>query len=503
MDAKIDQNQINSAVWAACDSFKGDIDSSLYKDYILVILFLKYISDVWKDHYETYKMQHGDDEERIRRKLDRERFVMPKGASFYDIYANRTADDLGQLINKALDEVERQNKTKLEGMFRNIDFNSEFNLGRTKDRNRRLKLLLEDFAKTELDMRPSRVSEDVIGNAYIYLMEKLASSAVKKGEEFYTPDAVSTLLAKLSKPKDGDKICDPTCGSGDLLIRAAREVGSRNYALFGMEVNECTWALAKMNMFLHSCDSARIECCNTLTNPKLKEYRRLLKFDVVIGNPPFSLDKWGAEEVDPDKFNRFWRGVPPKSKGDYAFISHMIEAALDKEGRVTVVVPHGVLFREGQEGKIRQRLIEENLLDAVIGLPEKLFPTTSIPVVILVFDRSREVGGKNQNRKDILFINASHEYEAEKNQNIMFDTHIEKIMRVFDAREEISKFSHLASLEEVKKNDFNLNLSLYVNTLEKEEEIDKMALQDEIESLEAELIQVRSRLKAIIQEIKQ
>lgn len=503
MDAKINQSQINSAAWAACDTFRGVVDPSQYKDYILVILFLKYISDVWRDHYENYSKQYGYDEERIRRKLDRERFVLPKGASFYDLYANREADDLGDLINKALDAVETQNKGKLEGVFRNIDFNSESNLGRTKDRNRRLKLLLEDFAKPELDMRPSRVSEDVIGNTYIYLIEKFASDAGKKAGEFYTPYAVSTLLAKVAKPKDGNKICDPACGSGGLLVEAAREVGSRNYALFGMEVNGSTWALARMNMFLHGCDSARIEWCNTLTNPELKEQNRLMKFNVVVANPPFSLDKWGAEDADGDKFNRFWRGIPPKSKGDYAFISHMIEVALAKEGRVAVVVPHGVLFRGGAEGKIRQKLIEENLLDAVIGLPEKLFPTTGIPVAILVFDRSRETGGKNQNRKDILFIDASQEYEAEKNQNILSAPQIEKIMKVFDSREEISKFSHLASFEEVKENDFNLNIPRYVDTFEEEEEIDVMALQGEIESLEVELTQVRSKMKAILQEIKQ
>lgn len=503
MDAKINQSQINSAAWAACDTFRGVVDPSQYKDYILVILFLKYISDVWRDHYENYSKQYGDDEERIRRKLDRERFVLPKGASFYDLYANREADDLGDLINKALDAVETQNKAKLEGVFRNIDFNSESNLGRTKDRNRRLKLLLEDFAKPELDMRPSRVSEDVIGNTYIYLIEKFASDAGKKAGEFYTPYAVSTLLAKVAKPKDGDKICDPACGSGGLLVEAAREVGSRNYALFGMEVNGSTWALARMNMFLHGCDSARIEWCNTLTNPELKEQNRLMKFNVVVANPPFSLDKWGAEDADGDKFNRFWRGIPPKSKGDYAFISHMIEVALAKEGRVAVVVPHGVLFRGGAEGKIRQKLIEENLLDAVIGLPEKLFPTTGIPVAILVFDRSREAGAKNHNRKDILFIDASQEYEAEKNQNILSASQIEKIMNVFDSREEVTKFSHSAFFEEVKENDFNLNIPRYVDTFEEEEEIDVMALQDEIESLEVELIQVRSKMKAILQEIKQ
>lgn len=503
MSDKINQSQINAAAWAACDTFRGVVDPAQYKDYILVMLFLKYISDVWSDHYKAYEKQYGNDEERIRRKLDRERFVLPKGTSFYDLYNNRDEDDLGDRINTALDAVETHNKVKLEGVFRNIDFNSESNLGKTKDRNRRLKMLLEDFAKPELDMSLGRVPEDVIGNTYIYLIERFASDAGKKAGEFYTPHAVSTLLAKLAKPKDGDKICDPACGSGGLLVEAAKQVGGRNYALFGMEVNGSTWALARMNMFLHGCDSARIEWCNTLTSPELKEENRLMKFNVVVANPPFSLDKWGADRAESDQFNRFWRGVPPKSKGDYAFLTHMIEVAFAKMGRVAVVVPHGVLFRGGAEGKIRKKLIEENLLDAVVGLPVKLFPTTGIPVAILLFDRSRETGGKNEKRKEVLFIDASQEFESGKNNNRLAESHIEKIVQVFEKREDIPKFSHIASFEEIEENDFNLNIPRYVDTFEEEEEVDVMALQVEIEQLEGELAQVRSKMATILQEINQ
>ena len=246
-----------------------------------------------------------------------------------------------------------------EGVFRNIDFNSEANLGRVKDRNRRLKNVLEDFAKPALDLRPSRVTEDIIGECYIYLISRFASDAGKKAGEFYTPSAVSRLLAKLAAPKPGDTICDPACGSGSLLIRAAEEVGSENFALYGQEVNGATWALARMNMFLHAKDAARIEWCDTLNSPALVEGDHLMKFDVVVANPPFSLDKWGAENADTDQFKRYWRGIPPKSKGDYGFITHMIEIAKRQSGRVAVIVPHGVLFRGGAEGRIRQALIEE------------------------------------------------------------------------------------------------------------------------------------------------
>jgi len=266
-------------------------------------------------------------------------------------------------------------------------------------------------------------------------------------------------------------------------------------------VNGATWALARMNMFLHSKDAARIEWCDTLNSPALIEGDQLMKFDVVVANPPFSLDKWGAEDADTDQYNRFWRGIPPKSKGDYAFITHMIEIAKRQSGRVAVIVPHGVLFRAGTEGKIRQALIEDNLLDAVVGLPANLFTTTGIPVAILIFDRSREEGGTNEDRKDVLFIDASKEFSPGKAQNIMDDAHIAKVLETYDSREEIDKYSHRATLEEITENEFNLNIPRYVDTFEPEEEIDVAALQKEIDTIEAELTDVRGRMAGYLKEL--
>lgn len=516
MNHQVDQKDVNAAAWAACDTFRGTVDPAQYKDYILVMLFIKYISDVWKDHYEVYTKQYGKDDLRIRRKLERERFVLPiveikneKGkvvdsftADYYNLYARRTADNIGELINIVLDAVETQNRVKLEGVFRNIDFNSESNLGKTRDRNRRLKMLLEDFYKPFLDLSPSHVSEDVIGNTYIYLLERFGSDAGKKAGEFFTPLNVTELVAKLAAPKPGDKICDPACGAGGLLIQAARQVGSDNYALFGQESNGSTWALCRMNMFLHSADSARIEWCDTLNNPALIEKDKLMKFNVVVANPPFSLDKWGAEEAEKDKFNRFWRGVPPKSKGDWAFITHMVEVALEGEGRVAVVVPHGVLFRGGSEGRIREAMIKENLLDAVIGLPANLFPTTGIPVAILIFDKSRAEGSRNEKRKDIMFIDASREFVAGKNQNTLSEEQITKIVSAYKARKNVDKYAHRVTAKEVEGNEFNLNIPRYVDTFEEEEEIDVDAVQAEIDQLEKELAQVRLEMKKKLKEIR-
>lgn len=517
MTNPLTQQDVNNTAWAACDTFRGVIDPAQYKDYILVMLFLKYISDQWADHYAAYRKEYGDNEERIRRKLERERFILPyiefrdekTGditdrflADFHALYERRKAANLGELINIVLDHIEEANKAKLEGVFRNIDFNSEANLGKTKDRNRRLENLLGDFAR--LDLRPSRVSEDVIGNTYIYLIERFASDAGKKAGEFYTPTQVSKLLAQLAAPQSGDRICDPTCGSGGLLIEAAALVeqqGSRDFALFGQEANGSTWALARMNMFLHGKDAARIEWGDTLNSPALVEADRLMRFNVVVANPPFSLDKWGAAEAQADRYNRFWRGVPPKSKGDYAFVTHMIETALPQEGRVAVVVPHGVLFRGGAEGRIRRALIEENLLDAVIGLPGNLFPTTSIPVAILVFDRAREKGGARENCQDVLFIDASREYQSGKNQNALLDKHLRLIVETVRARQPVDKYAHVASLQEISDNDFNLNIPRYVDTFEEEEEIDVAAVEQEIERLEGELAEVRTRMKQYLREL--
>jgi type I restriction enzyme M protein len=498
---QLTQNQVNQTAWAACDTFRGVVDAGQYKDYILVMLFLKYISDLWNDHVENYRKQYGGDDARIRRRLERERFILPKGSSFYDLYEQRNEANIGELINIALEKIEDTNRAKLEGVFRNIDFNSESNLGRVKDRNRRLKNMFEDFAKPALDLRPSRVTEDIIGECYIYLISKFASDAGKKAGEFYTPAAVSRLLAKLVAPVPGDTICDPACGSGSLLIRAAEEVGSDNFALYGQEVNGATWALARMNMFLHAKDAARIEWCDTLNSPALIEGDHLMKFDIVVANPPFSLDKWGAEHAAADQYKRFWRGVPPKSKGDYAFITHMIEIARRQSGRVAVIVPHGVLFRGGSEGKIRQALIEENLLDAVVGLPANLFTTTGIPVAILVFDRSREQGGANENRKEILFIDASREFTPSKTQNLMSDEQIQKVLDTYRSRAELDKYSHLATPEEIQENEYNLNIPRYVDTFEPEEEIDVAALQKEIDRIEGELAEVRGRMAGYLKEL--
>lgn len=497
---KSTQEQINKTLWEACDTFRGALDSSEYKNYILVFMFLKYLSDVWKDHYDEYKKQYGEDNKLIMRKLKRERFFLPENCTFDYIYANRNEDNIGEIIDKALARIEDQNMSKLEGVFRNISYNSE-KLGQTKDRNRRLKELINDFAKPTLNFRPSVLgsSEDILGNGYMYLLERFASGAGKKGGEFYTPHEVSVLLAKLVNPQKGNRICDPTCGSGSLLTTVAEEVKnedgtrSNDFSLYGQESNGDTWALGKLNMFLHGMDSARLEWGDTINNPKLLENEGLMKFDVVVANPPFSLDKWGHENAEADRFKRFLRGVPPRSKGDYAFILHMIETLLPT-GRAGVVVPHGVLFRGSAEGKIRTKLIEENMLEAVIGLPSNLFFGTGIPAAILIFNKAKTTD-------DVLFIDASKEFEDGKKQNKLRDQDIAKIVKTYQSWKTTDKYSYVSSQAEIAENDYNLNIPRYVDTFEEEEPVDIAATQQEINKLEKELIEVRSVMNGYLDEL--
>lgn len=496
---KYTQEDLNNTLWAAADSSRSTVDAGVYKDYALAMLFFKYLSDLSKKQHALYVERFGDDEERIATKMKQDRFYLPPNTDFDYINSKKEEDNLGEEINKVMHRIEDTNKAKLEGVF-SVDFNSEATLGKQQQRNKMLRHLIDDFYKIDL----SEVDEDIIGNSYMYLIERFGADAGKKAGEFFTTKSVSSLLARLAQPKEGDRICDPAMGSGGLLLLAGEEVekrGSNNYALYGQESKGSTYQLARMNMFLHGQDSALLEWGDTLNNPQLIENDRLMKFDICVANPPFSLKKWGAENAESDKYNRFWRGVPPKDKGDYAFITHMIETAKPKSGRVAVIVPHGVLFRSGAEGKIREAILKENIVDAVIGLPAGLFQTTGIPVAILIIDRSREKGGKNEHEKDVLFIEASKEYKPGKAQNSLTQVNIDKIYDTYVGRKDIDKFAHVANISEIEENDFNLNITRYVDTFVEEAEIDISANLAELEKLNPEIEKLEAQMKDYLKQL--
>ena len=499
MNDQIRQDDVNRAVWAACDTFRGTVAADIYKDYVLTMLFLKYISDVWQDHYDAYARDYGDTPELIIEMMKNERFVLPEGANFSALHKRRHEPGNGERIDQALHAIEDANTGKLRDVFQDISFNSN-RLGEEAQKNDLLRHLLEDFAKPELNMRPSRVGNlDVIGNAYEFLIKNFASDAGRKAGEFYTPPEVSELMAEIMDMDEGEEACDPACGSGSLLMKCGRKVfakkGSKKYALYGQESIGSTWALAKMNMFLHGEDNHRIEWGDTLRNPKLLDGEDHLKhFDVVVANPPFSLDKWGYDSAAQDRFGRYRRGLPPRTKGDYAFILHMIETMKPKTGRMAVVVPHGVLFRGSAEGVIRKKLIEENLLDAVIGLPEQVVYGTGIPAAILIFR-------KNKVDRNVLFIDASREFKSGKNQNQLTREHIDKILTTYRDGESVTRYAHLATPEEIAGNDWNLNIPRYVDTFEEEAQIDLIAVRAERLKLKEELALLETKMDGYLMEL--
>ena len=511
------KQNIEKVLWNACDSFRGKIDSSRYKDYILSMLFVKYLSDVYKETREKYEKQYKGDKQRVERAMSRERFVMDESSTFDYLYEKRNDNQIGQKINVALAAIENNNSAKLHDVFRAIDFNSTVDFGEPKEKNATLKNLLEDFK--DLDLRPSQLDNaDIIGDAYEYMIANFASDAGKKGGEFYTPNKVSELVARLVKPKENDRIYDGTCGSGGLLLKAFAQIKNRKARIYGQEQNMQTWALCRMNMFLHGVDDAVIWQGDTLSNPGNIENDQLMKFQCIVANPPFSLDKWDsgflgdASEndkkakmtADLDPYKRFDWGVPPTSKGDYAFVMHFLHSLDDATGRMGIVLPHGVLFRGASEGKIRQTIIEKfNFLDAVIGLPANLFYGAGIPACILIFRKNR---GANER---VLFVDASGDehYEKGKNQNILREQDVAKIVDTYKTYladpnyggEE--KYSYVATLDEIKENDYNLNIPRYVDTFEEEALVDIDDVKTNIKNIEDELSKVQKQMAKYMKEL--
>lgn len=511
-----DLEDIKNALWAGANTFRDSIDAANYKDYVLSMLFVKYLSDTYKESVENLKKDYSGI--RLERQIENLPFCLKKEYTFEYLDENKYANDIGTKISEALTGIESSNPI-LAGIFRGIDFNSEANLGKKEQKNPMLRNLIEDFEN--LDLRPSmiktngeQVPSDVIGDAYEYMIGEFATMAGKKAGSFFTPQEVSEIMAQIVNPQSGDRIYDPTCGSGSLLIRAARKGGFNNVQIYGQEVSSSAISMARMNMFIHDIKDAKIAWGDTLSNPQhLDSDGNLMKFECIVANMPFSKDKWAAGfnpggevsteneknrkkvefKMEPslDKFHRFDYGIPPSSKGDWAFLLHMI-ASMSGNGRVAAVAPHGVLFRGASEGKIRTEVIEKNLVDAVIGLPENIFYGTSIPACILVFKK----GKRNSN---ILFIDASKEHRKEKSKNKLSPDNINKIVDTYKKyingdNVEIEKYSHVASLEEVKENNYNLNIPRYIDTFEEEKLID-------IEKINADINEIKKQIACTENEI--
>jgi len=467
-------SQLESHLWKAAYILRGSVPASDYKRYILPLLFLKRISDRYNE--ETEKgLPH--------------QFKIPEKANWRVI--SKCTNDVGKTINEALKTLEAANPSLQEVLAR-TNFADHHRLPldvlhRLVNHFSAISLRDEDFAEP-----------DLLGKAYEYLLKQFAEHEGRRGGEFYTPREVVRLMVRILEPKEGMSICDPTCGTGGMLLECAlfvqRNGGDpQRLILHGQEKNPDVWAMCKMNMLLHGLHHACIELGDTIREPRLVENGKLVTYDVVIANPPFSLKEWGDDFAVRDPFKRFRYGIPPNSFGDFAFIQHMI-AILKPTGKMAVVTPHGVLFRGNSEARIRKGIVDDDLLEAVIGLPDKLFYNTGIPAAILVINK----GKPKKRKRKVLFIDASKGYEERRNQNVLREEDISRVVEAFRTFRDQAGYSRVVSIEEIRRNGYNLNISRYVLSSTEEEDSDLREVWDELKAIDQERAGLIVRLEKVM-----
>ncbi|GAA8816558.1 type I restriction-modification system subunit M [Helicobacter pylori] len=458
----IKKSELYSSLWAGADSLRGGMDASEYKNYVLNLLFLKYISDKAKNNNFS-------------------EIEVPQGCFYEDILALEGDKEIGDKLNKIIAKIAERND--LKGVIDSVDFNDNTKLGEGKAMIDTLSNLVKIFADLSLGAHGA-LDDDLLGDAYEYLMRHFASESGKSKGQFYTPSEVSLLLSLLlgidENTKQDKSIYDPTCGSGSLLLKASSLAGEKGLTIYGQEKDISTTALCKMNMILHNSADADIAKwgSSTLSNPLFTTENGMLKtFDYVVANPPFSLKNWtDGLSIDPkskqvinDRFNRFEDGTPPEKNGDFAFLLHIIKSLKDT-GKGAVILPHGVLFRGNAEGAIRKNLLTKGYIKGVIGLAPNLFYGTSIPACVIVLDKENA-----RTRKGVFIIDASKDFKKDGNKNRLRDQDVQKMIDTFNALKEIPYYSKMVSLEEISANDYNLNIPCYI-AAKQESEKDLFAL---------------------------
>lgn len=498
---KLDLQTLEKKLWDCANVLRGELSSAEYKDYIFGLLFLKRMNDQFdlerKRLTEEYKNE-GMDNETIE--------ALIEDASLYDTFFvpeqarwSRLKDlnfNIGPELDKAFKAIEDEPKnSELVGVLTTANYNDKERVPDSK-----LNQLLQIFDSMDLS-NEGLEKPDILGDAYMYLIKMFADDGGKKGGEFYTPEEIKEVMVKVLKPEEGDSIYDPTVGSAGFLINSINYVKNqggnyKNLQLYGQEINLSTWAIAKLNMLLHDAKGATILKGDTIRDPKNREGATLMTFDKVIANPPFSLKNWGKDIAETNQYNRFNYGVPPKSYGDFAFVEHMI-ASMNSKGKMATVVPHGVLFRGGAEGKIRKNMLQDDLFEAIIGLPSNLFYGTGIPAAVIVMNKDKPEKKKNK----VLFIEASRGYEKNGNKNRLTDENIEKIVEAYNKYEDIEKYASVIDLDEIKENDYNLNIARYVDTTEPEPEVDINLVVSRIADREEKLAKSKEKINEFLDEL--
>ncbi len=498
---KLTLQKLEKTLWDAADILRGELNAAQYMDYIFGLLFLKRMNDQFEIEKEAKKEQFkqmGLPEEEIDTLTEDpniyENFYVPERARWSKL--KDLTLNIGPELDKAFKSIEDEPKnSELMGVLTTANYNDK---ERVPDK--KLSQLLILFSGINL-ANDNLETKDVLGNAYEYLIKQFADQGGTKGGEFYSPEGVVKTLVGIVKPKEGEKIYDPTCGSGGMLINSTYYIeqhggNPKNVLLNGQEINLSTWAICKMNMLFHDAKGAVIKKGDTIREPKHTKGGVLETFDVVLANPPFSLKNWGMDEAKADSFGRFVYGIPPTSYGDLAFVEHMI-SSLNSKGRMGTVVPHGVLFRGSSEGKIRTGILNDDLIEAVIGLPQNIFYGTGIPAALLIVNKDKVEERKNK----VLFIDASQGFIKDGNKNKLRDEDIEKIITTFDNFENVEKYAEVVELDTIKENDYNLNISRYVDTTEEEEPVDIDLVLQDIRELKMKIADNEEKLNGYLEEL--
>ncbi|MBD3862327.1 type I restriction-modification system subunit M [Olleya marilimosa] len=452
---KLTLSQLEQYLSKAAWILKGPVDASDFKVYIFPLLFFKRLSDVYDEEYEI-ALEESEGDIEYASLPEFHRFEIPEGCHWKDV--RETTTNVGQAIEKALRGIEQANQELLYGIFGDAQWSNKNKLS-----DRLLIDLIEHFSQYSLSN--SLVEPDILGNAYEYLIKHFADLTNKKAGEFYTPRSVVHLLGLILDPHEGETIYDPACGTGGMLLECVDHLKEnsedyRTLKLFGQEKNLTSSSIARMNMFLHGIEDFQISRGDTLRQPAFFAADGLKTFDCVIANPPFSLKEWGAENWANDPFGRNIAGVPPKGNGDMAWVQHMIKS-MNSTGRMTVVLPHGALFRKGAEGKIRKKLLEEDMLDAVIGLGPNIFYGTQLAACVMVFKQKKEAHKKDK----VLFIDGSDQVRVGRAQNYLETEHINQLFDWYSESKDVENYVKVASMSDIEENDFNLNIPLYVEKI--------------------------------------